>query len=613
MLTVRLFAIHLSVFLTAIASSLDAAEPGPRSRLKPRSPEYAEWLKRFPPVLQLDVNSFYSELSAKLSFLDNAATSKYLSIILAEEDRFLRVQKMFDDIFVSRIYGSQAPEIPEIKQLREEYGNDWFEKRVMEIWERSTRDWIVHDREVNDSRVQQRIADDAARILRSPSFSNKAATIEEVAANLNEYWASISAQRKSDAREREAVVQKLNQQNEASKRATSESGAIKMLAGQSAEISRPALEKKPAPRNEQVIEKLNQEDEAPKRADPENGALRRLAGQSAETSPPPVEKTRELPNEYITEAPQSIAAPTADSSGSNVEGRLFWIVSLLGTFALVLTFVAVFFRRELKLTIYLDYTDVLFTALLICLSGSTVLLFWIGVGWMPKILGLATVSFMSWRVWSHTKSANSTWLRTGVAFLAKLTIPLGCFVTLLWFLLPKTSPLKGEKEADFYKRRRDERDRDFIALALVSAAFAALFQRIVTVRQFSRFFDYLAGVRFNEPSVHEDTNQSEYDLNYIGSRLNREEESNTSNANKQPYFGSGEDTMPQERPWEILGVIEGASPTEIKRAYRARMKEYHPDLVANLGPDLRALAQQKTRDINNAYDVLMSHVNSTVC
>ena len=36
-------------------------------------------------------------------------------------------------------------------------------------------------------------------------------------------------------------------------------------------------------------------------------------------------------------------------------------------------------------------------------------------------------------------------------------------------------------------------------------------------------------------------------------------------------------------------------------AYRARMSEYHPDKVASLGPDIRALAEQKAKEINAAY------------
>jgi len=57
-------------------------------------------------------------------------------------------------------------------------------------------------------------------------------------------------------------------------------------------------------------------------------------------------------------------------------------------------------------------------------------------------------------------------------------------------------------------------------------------------------------------------------------------------------------------PWGVLGVARGASRDEITRAYRARMKEYHPDRVAELGTELRELAHQKTLEIRAAYETL---------
>jgi curved DNA-binding protein CbpA len=58
------------------------------------------------------------------------------------------------------------------------------------------------------------------------------------------------------------------------------------------------------------------------------------------------------------------------------------------------------------------------------------------------------------------------------------------------------------------------------------------------------------------------------------------------------------------QPAEILGVSESATLGEIKKAYRRRIREYHPDHVAALGPDLRDLAERKTKEINEAHDVL---------
>ena len=60
-------------------------------------------------------------------------------------------------------------------------------------------------------------------------------------------------------------------------------------------------------------------------------------------------------------------------------------------------------------------------------------------------------------------------------------------------------------------------------------------------------------------------------------------------------------------PWDphaILGVPPGASSDVVTRAYRDRLKEYHPDRVAGLGTELQDLAHRKTLDIQRAYGEL---------
>lgn len=58
---------------------------------------------------------------------------------------------------------------------------------------------------------------------------------------------------------------------------------------------------------------------------------------------------------------------------------------------------------------------------------------------------------------------------------------------------------------------------------------------------------------------------------------------------------------PEPNPWAILGVAPTAPPGEIARAFRARMAEYHPDKVATMGPEIRALAEDKSKEITLAY------------
>ena len=58
-------------------------------------------------------------------------------------------------------------------------------------------------------------------------------------------------------------------------------------------------------------------------------------------------------------------------------------------------------------------------------------------------------------------------------------------------------------------------------------------------------------------------------------------------------------------PYEVLGIKEGASEDEIKRAYRELVKKYHPDQYQS--NPLSELAEDKLREINEAYDYLMKN------
>lgn len=61
----------------------------------------------------------------------------------------------------------------------------------------------------------------------------------------------------------------------------------------------------------------------------------------------------------------------------------------------------------------------------------------------------------------------------------------------------------------------------------------------------------------------------------------------------------------KKNPYKVLGIKEGASYDEIKRAYRELAKKYHPDRYQN--NPLSDLADEKMREINEAYDFLMKN------
>jgi DnaJ like chaperone protein len=59
--------------------------------------------------------------------------------------------------------------------------------------------------------------------------------------------------------------------------------------------------------------------------------------------------------------------------------------------------------------------------------------------------------------------------------------------------------------------------------------------------------------------------------------------------------------------YATLGLEKGATPEEIKKAYRKLSMQYHPDKVRHLGDEFRKIAEEKMKEINAAYDYLTKH------
>ena len=56
-------------------------------------------------------------------------------------------------------------------------------------------------------------------------------------------------------------------------------------------------------------------------------------------------------------------------------------------------------------------------------------------------------------------------------------------------------------------------------------------------------------------------------------------------------------------PYQVLGVPRGATEEEIKKAYRALSRKYHPD--ANVNNPNKAQAEEKFKEIQGAYQQVM--------
>ncbi len=70
---------------------------------------------------------------------------------------------------------------------------------------------------------------------------------------------------------------------------------------------------------------------------------------------------------------------------------------------------------------------------------------------------------------------------------------------------------------------------------------------------------------------------------------------------KQQYGATPGRDM-SEQHYATLGLEKGASMEEIKKAYRKLSMQYHPDKVAHLGNEFKAVAEAKMKEINAAYD-----------
>lgn len=96
-------------------------------------------------------------------------------------------------------------------------------------------------------------------------------------------------------------------------------------------------------------------------------------------------------------------------------------------------------------------------------------------------------------------------------------------------------------------------------------------------------------------------------------REKSESEKRTANDSREgtDSFASPEyasDEIIHARTLELYG---GYTFADIKRHYRKRMLEYHPDRVAALGPKLREVAESETKRINDAYAFFVRKYSST--
>ena len=71
-----------------------------------------------------------------------------------------------------------------------------------------------------------------------------------------------------------------------------------------------------------------------------------------------------------------------------------------------------------------------------------------------------------------------------------------------------------------------------------------------------------------------------------------------------PEMGAESAERAEFDPFDTLDLKPGATPDEIKVAYRRMLAKYHPDKVSHLGEEFQKIAHEKALDIQKAYEML---------
>ena len=85
-----------------------------------------------------------------------------------------------------------------------------------------------------------------------------------------------------------------------------------------------------------------------------------------------------------------------------------------------------------------------------------------------------------------------------------------------------------------------------------------------------------------------------------------------SNSQKQKEFdeiGQNDVDQSEKKYSKVLGLSGGESFKEIEDCYRKLIKMYHPDKVASMGKEIIKTAEEKTKELNGAYDFFKKNHN----
>ena len=136
-----------------------------------------------------------------------------------------------------------------------------------------------------------------------------------------------------------------------------------------------------------------------------------------------------------------------------------------------------------------------------------------------------------------------------------------------------------------------------------------------TKEEAEEFFRNIFGRDFGQNGTYNNTRSSgtftqeefeEFIRNAFGGSFGGSTYDNSSGGYRQggSYQRTGTYTSNRSRYYRILGLKDGASQEEIKKAYRQLAKEHHPDKFVNASDSDKKYHENKMKEINEAYENL---------
>jgi len=136
-----------------------------------------------------------------------------------------------------------------------------------------------------------------------------------------------------------------------------------------------------------------------------------------------------------------------------------------------------------------------------------------------------------------------------------------------------------------------------------------------TKEEAEEFFRNIFGRDFGQNGTYNNTRSSgtftqeefeEFIRNAFGGSFGGSTYGNSSGGYRQggSYQRTGTYTSNRSRYYRILGLKDGASQEEIKKAYRQLAKEHHPDKFVNASDSDKKYHESKMKEINEAYENL---------